>query len=267
MNSFKPIGVFDSGIGGLTVVRALRERLPKEDIIYFGDTARVPYGNKSQTTIERFSLENARFLIEHQVKMIVIACNSSSAFALQSLRASFRLPILGVIEAGAKRAIQTTENRKIGVIGTHATISSRAYETVLEKLDSRVRVFSQSCPLFVPLVEEHWLYDEVTFEIAKRYLSSLRKNDIDTLILGCTHYPLLGDVISRVMGDGVRLVDSATSMAIEIEKVLREQGLETNRSRERSQARYFVSDDPDKFVELAEKFLGEKIEQLEKAYV
>lgn len=263
----KPIGVFDSGIGGLTVVKALREKLPKEDIVYFGDTARVPYGNKSQRMIERFSLENVRFLLEHQVKMVVIACNSSSAFALQSLKAMFRLPILGVIEAGAKRAVEVTENRKVGIIGTHATISSRAYESALEKFDPRIKVFTQSCPLFVPLVEEHWLYDEVTFEVAKRYLTPLKKGGIDTVVLGCTHYPLLSDVISRVMGDEVRLVDSATSMAIEVEKVLKDQELVDTRPREKGEARYFVSDDPEKFMELAEKFLGEKIEQLEKTYV
>ena len=263
----KPIGVFDSGIGGLTVVKALREKLPKEDIVYFGDTARVPYGNKSPKTIERFSLENVRFLMEHQVKMVVIACNSSSAFALEALRSSFNLPILGVIDAGAKRSLQTTENRKVGVIGTHATISSKAYEKALEKLDPRIQVFSQSCPLFVPLVEENWLYDEITFEVAKRYLFPIKKSGLDTLILGCTHYPLLCDVISRVVGNGVKLVDSATSVAIEVEEILREKRLMDHRDRERGEAQYYVSDNPEKFLELAEKFLGEKIDQLEKAYV
>lgn len=263
----KPIGVFDSGIGGLTVVKALRENLPGEDLVYFGDTARVPYGNKSRQTIERFAMESARLLLEHQVKMIVIACNSSSAFALQSLRASFRLPILGVIEAGAKRAVQITENRKVGVIGTHATVVSGAYEQVLERLNSRIKVFSQSCPLFVPLVEEHWLYDEVTFDIAKRYLNPLKKTGIDTLILGCTHYPLLSDVIARVMGEEVRLVDSATSMAMEVERVLREKNLSNSQSGREGEVRYFVSDDPEKFIEIGEKFLGEKVNRLEKVVV
>ena len=262
----RPIGIFDSGIGGLTVVKAICERLPNEEIVYFGDTARVPYGNKSRQTIERFSLENVRFLLEHQVKAVVIACNTASSLALPALKATYRLPILGVIEAGAKQAIQTTEDRKIGVIGTHATIASGTYEECLKRLDSRVQVYSQSCPLFVPLVEEDWLYDEVTFEVAKRYLSPLKKTGVDTLILGCTHYPLLSGVICRVMGDEVRLIDSAVSIAIEVERVLKEKNLLNGEGHKKRKTQFFVSDEPSKFLNLAEKFLGEKVENLEQAY-
>ncbi|MBI2495672.1 MAG: glutamate racemase, partial [Candidatus Omnitrophica bacterium] len=205
----QPIGVFDSGIGGLTVVKALIEELPVESIVYFGDTARVPYGTKSKHTIVKFSLENVEFLLRFGVKCIVIACNTSSSWALPTLRKYFKVPIIGVIRPGALAAVRETRNKRIGVIGTNATIQSRAYETAIQRIDPAVKVFSGSCPLFVPLVEEGWLNGAISRQVARRYLEPLARQRIDTLILGCTHYPLLASTIQQVLGSGVSLVDSA----------------------------------------------------------
>lgn len=265
-NNRNPIGVFDSGVGGLTVVKQLIRYLPKEDIIYFGDTARVPYGTKSTKTVERFSVENALFLLRFKVKCIVVACNTSSSIALLLLKQSFKVPIIGVIEPGAREALSATRNSRIGIIGTTATISSRAYENEISRLvnaeflekRSGLKVVSRSCPLFVSLAEEGWLNDTITRQVARRYLSVFKNNKIDTLILGCTHYPLLKNAIASVLGKKVALVDSAKQCALEAERVLYRDGLLNDKSRAGS-LKFFVSDEPKKFVSLGKRFLGNNI--------
>jgi len=196
----KPIGVFDSGIGGLTVVKEIIKLLPYENLVYFGDTARVPYGIKSKETIIKFSLENTLFLLQQDVKVIVVACNTSSSLALPIIRRHFKIPIIGVIMPGAKEAVYATKNKKIGVLGTRATINSNAYEEEIKRLDSGMHVYSQACPMFVPLVEEGWINDSITTKVAEKYLGLMRAKGVDTVILGCTHYPLLKSKIQEVMG-------------------------------------------------------------------
>lgn len=252
----QPIGVFDSGIGGLTVVKALIEDLPSESIIYFGDTARVPYGTKSKATIVRFSLENVEFLLRFGVKCIVIACNTSSSWALPTLRKYFKVPIVGVIRPGALAAVRQTRNKRIGVIGTTATIHSGAYEAAIHRIDPRIRVFSQSCPLFVPLVEEGWLNGSICHSVAQRYLEPLKRQRIDTLILGCTHYPLLASAIRRVLGPGVSLVDSAKQTALEVRGVLMSTDVLSSGS-QRPRYRFFVTDEPTHFSRIGHRFLGQ----------
>ena len=262
----QPIGVFDSGIGGLTVVKALREVLPSESIVYFGDTARVPYGTKSKSTIVKFSLENVEFLLRYGVKCIVIACNTSSSWALPTLRKYFKVPLVGVIRPGAVAAVRRTRNKRVGVIGTRATIQSRAYETAIHRLDPSVKVFSASCPLFVPLAEEGWLNGAISWRIAGAYLRDLQHRRIDTLILGCTHYPLLAPTIARVLGRGVTLVDSAKETAAEVQVVLEEtRALRPNGMKPRH--RFFVTDEPDRFSELRRRFLGSLTGSIERARV
>ncbi|MBI4974884.1 MAG: glutamate racemase [Candidatus Omnitrophica bacterium] len=264
MSDPRPIGIFDSGVGGLTVVSEIGKLLPREEIIYFGDTARVPYGTKSKETVTKFSVENIEFLMEHDVKMVVVACNTASSLSLNFLKRCFRVPVIGVIEPGAKSAASVTRNNRIGVIGTHATISSGAYEKAVKKISSELRVFSQSCPLFVPLVEEGWLGEKVTLEVASIYLGSLKRKRIDTLILGCTHYPLLKDVIRKVMGGSIVLIDSARSVAEETQGVLDANGL-LNSSRGKRRHRFFVSDEPDRFIKLGMRFLKRRIECVRRA--
>jgi len=204
-----PIGIFDSGVGGLTVFKEIRRCFPFEDIIYFGDTARVPYGSKSKNTIVSYSIQNARFLIENRVKVIVVACNTSSALALEELKAITNIPILGVIDAGAEMAVNTTKLGKIGVIGTEGTINSRAYHAAIKKLDKDVHIVEKACPLFVPLVEEGWHDNQITKQIIKVYLEDILLAGIDTLVLGCTHYPILKKSIQEVCGHNIHLIDSA----------------------------------------------------------
>lgn len=267
-----PIGVFDSGVGGLTVVKQLIRYLPKEDIIYFGDTARVPYGSKSAKTVERFSVENALFLLRFKVKCIVVACNTSSSIALPLLKESFKVPIIGVIEPGAREALSATRNSCIGIIGTTATISSRAYENEISRLakaeflekHAGLKVVSQSCPLFVSLAEEGWLNDTITRQVAQRYLRVFKNNKIDTLILGCTHYPLLKNAIASVLGERVALVDSTKQCAIETERVLYRDGL-LNDKRRAGSLKFFVSDAPEKFIALGRKFLGSDIKCIKRS--
>ena len=196
-----PIGVFDSGVGGLTVAREIMRNLPSEKIVYFGDTARVPYGSKSKETIIRYSRQIIRFLQQQQVKAIVVACNTASAFALDAVRDEFDIPIIGVIEPGAKVAAAQTRNKRVGIIGTVGTVGSGIHAEYLKHLDPEITVFGKACPLFVPLVEEGWLHDPVTDEVAARYLKELQDKQVDTLILGCTHYPLLRSTIRKIMGD------------------------------------------------------------------
>ncbi len=258
-----PIGVFDSGLGGLTVVKALMKFLPNEDIVYFGDTARVPYGTKSREAIIRFSQENARVLMRHKVKMIVIACNSSASHALNILRKKFDVPVVGVIEPGVKKAVSVTRNKNIGIIATPATINSGAYAKKIRKLDRSISVVSQPCPLFVPLVEEGWLDRKVTSEVAETYLGRLKSSRVDTLILGCTHYPLLKPVLKKVMGPRVKLVDSAQEVAFEVQALLQNTG-RARAVKRRPQYRFLVSDRPQHFRLAARKFLGYDIKSVKR---
>jgi len=259
----RPIGVFDSDVGGLTLVGELFKSLPQEDIIYFGDTARFPYGSKSKQAITCFSLDIANFLKAQKVKIIVVACNTASSFALSSLREKIDLPVIGVIEPGAQAAIDTTRNFKIGIIGTKGTIKSGAFEEALKKIDRNVKVFSQKCPLFVPLVEEGWLDEPETSQIAEKYLSSLKDKGIDTLILGCTHYPLLKELLSRIMGQEVSLIDTAEATAKAVKSRLGEKNLLRKRNH-KAIYKFFVSDDPEEFLRLGRRFLGKSIDKAER---
>lgn len=255
----KNIGVFDSGVGGLTVVKALVKYLPAETIIYFGDTARVPYGTKSAATVTKFSFQNTRFLLEQNIKLLVVACNTATALSLEALQKNFPLPIIGVIEPGVKMALRSSSKKKIGVIGTTATIASQAYKRFLHKSDKDVVVCEQACPLFVPLVEEGWTVKQVTELIASEYLAGLKRVGIDTLILGCTHYPLLKEVIGKVMGAEVELIDSAEAVALEVKKILENKNLSDTNGK--GGAFYFVSDTPEKFIGVGQHLVGEKIQQ------
>lgn len=259
----KPIGVFDSGIGGLTVLRELINFLPYEDTIYLGDTARVPYGIRSAETVIRYSLENAIFLYSKGIKLLVIACNTASSVSLDVLKKEITIPIIGVIEPGAKEAVKATKKQRIGVIGTEATIQSNSYAKAIKGIDPRIEVFSLPCPLFVPLVEEGWTDGEIAYSVAKKYLEYLKDKDIDTLVLGCTHYPLLKGVISNVMGEGVTLIDSAIETSREVKTLLEKLGLkrENNINPKRE---FFVTDSPERFLKVGENFLKEKIKSIKK---
>lgn len=251
-----PIGVFDSGVGGLTVAREITRNLPKENIVYFGDTARVPYGSKSRDTVLRYSRQIIRFLRTQEVKAIVIACNTASAYALEEVEKELDIPIIGVVKPGAKVACEVTKNKKIGVIATEATIHSGIYTNFIQKRDPEIQVLGKACPLFVPLVEEGWLKDSVTFEVAGRYLRELMDQDIDTLILGCTHYPLLRSTLREVVGDRVTLVNPAYETARELKQLLKEQEL-TNRQNLEEARKYmfYVSDLAEKFRKFADSIL------------
>jgi glutamate racemase len=249
-----PIGVFDSGIGGLTVVKALRDLLPNENIFYLGDTARVPYGNKSAETVERYSLELAGMLMRENAKAIVVACNTVSSVAIPKLRARMPVPVIGVIEPGAHAAIAITRNRHVGVIGTRATIRSGAYENALRALNVHVRVSSRACPLLVPLIEEGLLDDELTDQTITRYLDPMIAEGIDTLVLGCTHYPLLAGAIGRALGDEVRLVDSARNCASAVKELLERQSLAAPASA-RGGLQVALTDAADNFLSVAREAL------------
>ena len=250
----RPIGVFDSGVGGLTVLKALKELLPSENLIYFGDTARVPYGTKSPRTIIRYSLENTKLLMSFDVKMVVVACNTSSSYALEILKSEFPFPVIGVIRPGAKLAVRRSRSGRIGVIGTEATIKSGAYRKAIVSVNPFAEVYEKACPLFVPLIEEGWLDDPITEEVAKRYLNSLLKRKIDTLVLGCTHYPLIKGILKRICGEEVELIDSAEAVAEEVCRVLpakREDGV--------GAVRILVSDKTERFERVAKMIMGESI--------
>ncbi|MDQ3547062.1 MAG: glutamate racemase [Verrucomicrobiota bacterium] len=250
----KPIGVFDSGIGGLTVVRALRELLPNETIFYLGDTARVPYGGKSAATVERYSLEITEMLLGEHCKTVVVACNTASALALARLESTTPVPITGVIRPGAQAAVAATRNGHIGVIGTRATIKSGAYDRALLALDPAVRVSARPCPLFVPLIEEGWLESEITDGVVRQYLTPLVEDGIDTLVLGCTHYPLLRAAIGRFLGESVRLVDSAQNCARAVAQLLQDEGLQAEPGADGHLA-VALTDPPDAFLDVALKAL------------
>src|SRR5581483_6304431 len=257
-NRDSPIGVFDSGIGGLTVLHQIIQALPRENTVYLGDTARAPYGTKSVETVLRYSYENSEFLIEKGVKVVVVACNTSTAIALGPLRRRLNLPVTGVIEPGVRRAIRSTKNKKVGVIGTEATIQSGAYTHALKAVDPAIEVYSRACPLFVPLVEEGWTDNEVVEMTVKAYLQGFRQSGIDALILGCTHYPLLKKAIRKFLGPGVRLVDSAEETAKEVEAVLKDNP--HTRKNGKGAHSFFVTDAPERFIKVGRRFLGEKVE-------
>lgn len=260
-----PVGVFDSGVGGLTVAREIMRNLPAEKIVYFGDTARVPYGNKSRETVLRYSRQIIHFLKEQGVKAIVIACNTASAFALDEIRAEQDIPILGVIEPGALVAARETRNKRVGVIGTVGTIGSGIHREYLKGLDPEITVIGKACPLFVPLVEEGWLKDPVTVEVARRYLEELQEQAIDTLILGCTHYPLLRSTLRGILGDGVRLVNPAYETALELKRLLEEMDLQDLGSEEEEfPYRFYVSDLADKFQDFANSILPYDVKMTQK---
>ena len=259
----KPIGIFDSGIGGLTVLKEIYNKFPHESTVYLGDTARVPYGIRSPETVTRYSFENTRFLFSKEVKMIVVACNTVSSVSLEAIRTSVPVPVIGVIEPGAKAAVAATENKKIGVIGTEATIKSNSYARAIMNLDNSIEVFGIACPLFVPLVEEGWTGGKIAEMIAREYLQEMKRKDIDTLVLGCTHYPLLKGILAAVMGDGVSLIDSAIETAGEIETILGNLSL-LNRSGGNITREFYVTDSPDKFITVGERFLGEHIQHIKK---
>ncbi len=252
------IGIFDSGVGGLTVVHCMMEALPHEHLVYLGDTARYPYGTKSAETVCRYSLENADFLVDKGIKMLVVACNTSAAAALDVLSARLDIPVVGVIEPGARAAVHHTRNHKVGVIATEGTIASGAYTRALKQLDPKLEIYTHACPLFVPLAEEGWIDNEVTRNTAALYLTSLKHSGIDTLVLGCTHYPLLAGVIGEVMGNKVRLVDSAQTTADAVSETLVRHGL-LRRSGTGSVS-FFVTDVPDRFIKVGARFMGQRVE-------
>lgn len=262
MTDPRPIGVFDSGIGGLTVVHELIRQLPNESIIYFGDTARVPYGPKSPETVLRYSREIVNLLREQDVKAIVIACNTATAHALPALRAELDIPVIGVVEPGARAAVGATRGGHVGVIGTAGTVKSGAYDRAIRALQPSARVTSRACPLFVPLVEEGWTDSEASRLIAEEYLRPLREAKVDAVVLGCTHYPLIKPLIGRVLGPDVRLIDSAEQTAAETARVLTEHDLRAPAGAEPTY-RFMASDDPLQFLQLGQRFLGDAIEGVE----
>lgn len=255
--SDRPLGVFDSGIGGLTVASALRRYLPAEEILYLGDTARLPYGTKSPPIVRRFALEATLYLARHSVKAIVVACNTVSAVALSQLRELLAVPILGVIEPGVKEALKVSRNRHIGVIGTPSTIGSNAYQEMLTERDPEVKVEAVACPLFVALAEEGWVEGEVPYLVARHYLQPLKESGIDTLILGCTHYPLLKPIISQVLGEGISIVDSSEAVARAVNDFLLQQGL--LKTYGKGGIALHITDRPRSFNRLVKRFFGEEI--------
>jgi len=265
-----PIGIFDSGVGGLTVYRALHAHLPNERFIYLGDTARVPYGTKSLATVERYAVENARFLASHGIKLLVVACNTASALALPAIRSALKIDVVGVIGPGARAAAALSKGKRIGVVATESTVQSGAYTRAIKKADANATVIERACPLFVPLAEEGWADNEVARTIAESYLADLRSKT-DTLVLGCTHYPILRDVIQQTIGEEVELIDSGEATAAEVKTLLKEKGLARltppTGALERQLCddldHFYVTDAADRFARVAERFLGSKPSRLE----
>lgn len=267
-----PIGIFDSGVGGLTVYRALHDRLPNEHFIYLGDTARVPYGTKSLGTVERYAIENSEFLVSRGIKMLVVACNTASALALPKIRERIGIDVVGVIGPGGRKAVEITKDEphaRIGVIATEATVSSNAYFEAIRRASASAEVFQAGCPLFVPLAEEGWTEEPETYSIAAKYLSKMKEFSPHALVLGCTHYPILRDVIQQTVGENVKLVDSGEATAEEVETLLREKGLANpNAITGKRQLcddldHFYVTDAADRFGRVAERFLGTKPSKLE----
>lgn len=261
----RPIGIFDSGVGGLTVFHAVERALPEESLVYLGDTARVPYGTKSAETVRRYAVEATEFLVAHEVKLVVVACNSASSVALEAL-ADAPVPVLGVIGPGARQAAARSRTGRIGVIGTRATVASGAYERAIRRERPDAEVVARACPLFVPLAEEGWTANAIARATAHEYLDPLRDVGIDTLVLGCTHYPLLRDTIAETL-PGVELVDSAESVAAEVADRLRRAGVARATGGARAEHRFFVTDSPEPFRAVAERFLGRAVDRLETARI
>jgi glutamate racemase len=255
------IGVFDSGVGGLTVLREIARALPDEDCVYLGDTARLPYGNKSRDTVTKFALKNSGFLVSLGIKFLVIACNTAASAGLDAVKDSFDVPTTGVIKPEALRAAKATKNRRVGVIGTRSTITSGAYERAIHYHDAGIAVVTKPCPLFVPLAEEGWFEEDITHMVAERYLADLIGEQIDTLVLGCTHYPLLKKVIAETMGRDVALIDSAVPIAREVKDTLESIGM-LRKENTRRQLTYYVTDDPKNFARVGESFLGFPLEDV-----
>ncbi len=259
----RPIGIFDSGVGGLTVVKEIFNQLPREQVIYFGDTGRFPYGIRSADVIRRFSRQNVNFLLEQGVKMVVVACNTASAHALDYIRQIYNIPMVGVIEPGAKAAVKATVNRRVGVIGTEGTIASQSYARALKSLDYGLNIHGLACPLFVSLVESGYIEKQASYLIAEDYLSELKKKKIDTLVLGCTHYPPLKKVIGKVMGPNVKLIDSADETARAVKDILRDSGMTATR-KTAPVHRFYVSDTPERLKRMARIFLNRAIGKVSK---
>ncbi|MDR3092328.1 MAG: glutamate racemase [Endomicrobium sp.] len=257
-----PIGIFDSGFGGLTVMSAINKALPLESLIYFGDTAHVPYGTKSKNAVIKFSKEIVAFLIEHKVKLIVIACNTASAFALPILQKTLKVPVIGVIEPGSKAAVRVSKNKKIGVIGTEGTVQSGAYLKEINKI-KKTNVYQQACPLFVPLVEEGWTNSEITNSIVQKYIKPLLNKNIDTLVLGCTHYPLLRKVLEKNINKNIVLIDSAKATTHEVKNVLNQKSLLAD-GKQKNFLKFYVSDNPKKFKTIGRRFFSKKISDVKK---
>ncbi|MCX7941020.1 MAG: glutamate racemase [Endomicrobia bacterium] len=279
----QPIGIFDSGVGGLTVLKEIHKLLPNESIIYLGDTARVPYGNKSKDTIIRYSIENTKFLLKHKIKLLVVACNTSSSYAINVLQKLFRgLHIIGVVIPGAKAAVEKTKNNRVGIIGTKATIRSNAYTKAIKKLNKNVEVISQATPLFVPLIEEGWVdkvysidrhsdyyrrvsHENILRQLAAEYLTPLKKANVDVLVLGCTHYPAIKSVIQDIMGRDVCIIDSSEETAKTVKEVLQKQSLlNTNK---KSHLKFYVTDDVVSFKAIGSLLLGKKIKDVKKVNI
>jgi glutamate racemase len=263
LNLDLPIGIFDSGVGGLTVYRALHERLPCEHFVYLGDTARVPYGTKSLSTVERYAIENAKFLEAHGIKLLVVACNTASALALPAIRDAVGVTVIGVIDPGARAAVKVASGKKIGVIATEATVQSGAYASAIERIDPRTEVIERACPLFVPLAEEGWAETGVARAVAEQYLSDFMSEDIGALVLGCTHYPILRDLIGEIIGTEVQLIDSGDAAAGEVELLLHSNHLASQVERDMRERElcddldhFYVTDAADRFAKVAERFLG-----------
>jgi len=253
---YRPIGVFDSGVGGLTVCRKIAETLPAESIVYLGDTARVPYGSKSSATVIRYAQACANLLVQHNIKLLVIACNTASAFALETLQSTLPIPTLGVVEPGARAACSGSKTGRIGVIGTRGVIASGVYVKTIQRLRPETQVYGVPCPLFVPFAEEGWTEGNIIRDVAQTYLSGLIEQEIDTLVLGCTHYPLLRNTISEVMGESTRLVDSAEETALAVAQIMNQHCLAISDLNHRGTHRFLVSDGPETFSNVGTRFFG-----------
>lgn len=262
----RPIGVFDSGVGGLTVVREIMNQLPNENIVYFGDTARVPYGTKSPETVTKYTYQIIRFLLTKNVKAIVAACNTVSAVSLDKVKKEFELPMIGVVHPGTAAAVKKTENKRVGVIGTGATVNSKAYDKSIGEINKEIITYGLACSLFVPLVEEGWLDNEIAYKTAEEYLKEMKNKQIDTLILGCTHYPLLTKIIGAVMGDDVTLINPAFETAKETKEMLRKNDMLREDSL-KPEYKYYLSDTGTKFEKIANYCLKEKVNYIEKVEI
>ena len=258
-NRKKPIGVFDSGIGGLTVLKQIMRLLPDENTIYLGDTARVPYGTKSQETVKKYTFQNIHFLLEKGIKLLVIACNTATAYSLEIVKRTFKIPIIGVVEPGAIAAVRESRIKRVGVIGTRGTIESSVYRKAILSINSEFNVFEKPCPLFVSLAEEGLIKNNISFLIADKYLSSFKSKGIDTLVLGCTHYPLLKNIIQKSIGKDVKLIDSSIETAMVVKDILKDNSLE-NKNSIKSFHRFFITDTSSHFLKTAKLFLGKEIE-------